>query len=289
MVSIATRAKASLPSGMRRWLKRLLRGYHATFYRFTPADLTRALQQLGVVPGDVLMVHPGFDQFLGFQGSPQDVVRALQDAVGAAGTLVMPTIPFRGTAIEYARTDPLFDARSTVSRMGLITEVFRRSRGVVRSLHPTHSVAAWGRRAGALIADHEGAETPCGRLSPYGKLLDYDGKILLAGVSANTMTFCYFVGEELEPRLAVPVLTRETYPMRWRDGHGAVRVSHVRLYSSRLSHDLGPVVSALRRRGQWEERRVGRLRLVLLRAREVYRAAVDLALKGVLVRERPMA
>ena len=277
-----------LPPGVKRGLKRLVRAYHRRFYPFTPTDLKRALLQLGVVPGDVLMVHSAFDHFVGFQGGPVDVIRTLQQAVGAGGTLLMPTIPFRGTAVEYALGEPVFDVRQTVSRMGLITEVFRRSPGVVRSIHPTHSVAVWGSRADATVAGHEQAETPCGRLTPYGRLLEYDGKILLAGVPANTMTFCYFVAEQLEPRLAFPVLTPETYPMRWKDGDGTIRVSNLRLFSRRLDHDLSALVGELTRRKQWREQRVGRLRLMLLRAREVYDAAAALADRGMFVRERPV-
>jgi len=272
---------------VKRRVKQLVRAYYRTFFAFTPADLHSALQELGVVPGDVLMVHSAFDRFFGVRGGPLDVIRTLQEAVGPGGTLLMPTIPFLGTAVEYARGDPLFDAHNTVSRMGLITELFRRSPGVVRSLHPTHSVAASGGRAAALIADHERADTPCGRFTPYGRLLEYDGKILLAGVPANTMTFCYFVAEELEPRLAIPVLTRETYPLRWKDRNGTVQLSNVRLFSERLDHDLRPLVRELQRRGAWRERRVGRVPLVVLRAREVYDAALALADRGMFVRERP--
>ena len=286
--AIRAAASAVLPSRIKRWLKRLVRSYHRVFRAFTPVDLKNALLKLGIVPGDVVMVHSAFDSFLGFQGGPVDVIRALQEVVGAGGTLMMPTIPFQGTAVEYARGDPVFDVRQTVSRMGLITEVFRRAPGVVRSIHPTHSVAVWGSRTDAIIAGHEHAETPCGRGTPYGRLLECDGKILLAGVPANTMTFCYFVAEELEPRLAVPVLTRETYPMRWTDRDGTVQVSNVRLFSVRLDHDLSPLVRELKRRDAWRERRVGRLPLVLLRAREVYDAAAALADRGMFVRERPI-
>src|SRR5437016_4170572 len=110
-----------LPPGVKRGLKRLVRAYRRRFYPFTPTDLKRALLQLGVVPGDVLMVHSAFDHFVGFQGGPVDVIRTLQQAVGAGGTLLMPTIPFRGTAVEYALGEPVFDVRQTVSRRGLIT------------------------------------------------------------------------------------------------------------------------------------------------------------------------
>jgi aminoglycoside 3-N-acetyltransferase len=278
----------ALPPGIKRRLKRLVRAYHQTFYSFTPGDLKRVLLELGVLPGDVLMVHSAFDRFLGFQGGALEVIRTLQEVTGAEGTLLMPTIPFRGTAIEYALTDPIFDAQRTVSMMGLITEVFRRSPGVARSLHPTHSVAGWGTRVDAIIAGHERAETPCGRRTPYGKLLEVDGKILLAGVPANTMTFGYFVAEELEPRLSMRVLTQEAYPLRWRDRGGSVQVSHVRLFSPRLDHDLSHLVRELKRRRQWHERRVGSLHLVLLRAREVYDAAVALTDRGTFLRERAL-
>ncbi len=284
---VATVARA-LPPAVKRRLKQVLRAYHRTFFGFTPADLRRALRRLGVVPGDVLMVHSAFDRFSGFHGGPIDVVQVLQDAVGTTGTLLMPTIPFQGSAIDYARGDPVFDARHTVSRMGLITELFRRAPGVVRSLHPTHSVAAWGCRAETLVAGHEQAGTPCGRQTPYGRLLEHDGKILLAGVPANAMTFGYAVVEELEPRLAFPVLTRAAYPLRWKDEDGIVRVANVRLFSPHLNHDVTPLVAELKRRRAWRERRVGRVPLVLVRARDVYDAGIALEQRGLFPR-RPAA
>ena len=54
-------------------------------------------------------------------------------------------------------------------------------------------------------------------------------------------------------------------------------------HASRLA-----LVGELTRRKQWREQRVGRLRLMLLRAREVYDAAAALADRGMFVRERPV-
>src|SRR2546429_4267019 len=170
------------------------------------------------------MVHSAFDRFSGFQSGPNAVIRVLLDAVGTTGTLVMPTIPFQGSAIDYARSDPVFDARHTMSRMGLITELFRRAPGVARSLHPTHSVAAWGCRAETLIAGHEQADTPCGRHTPYGRLLEHDGKILLAGVPANTMTFGYFVVVGSAPLLPFPAFSGALDPLPLKDHDGVFLV-----------------------------------------------------------------
>ena len=285
---LVTAASQVLPVGVKARLKLLFRAYVRAFYAFTPADLKDALVRVGVVAGDFLMVHSSFDRFAGFRGGPLEAIRALQDVVGPRGTLMMPTLPFGGSAIEYAVRDVVFDVRQTASSMGLITEVFRRSPGVVRSLHPTHSVAVWGNNVDAIVAGHHVAETPCGRPTPYGRLLEYDGKILFAGVPVSTMTFFHFVEEELEPRMPFPVFAPEGYALRWKDEAGAVGVSRMRLFSLRLAghRDLNPLASELQRRKQWREWRVGRLGLILLRARDVYDATFALAERGVFCYER---
>src|SRR3989449_7833945 len=269
-------------------LKRLQRAYVRTFWAFTAADLCNALQRLGVERGDFLMVHSSFDKFLGFRGGPGEAIRALQDVVGPRGTLMMPTLPFTGSAIEYTSRDLVFDVRRTASRMGFITEVFRRGPEVVRSLHPTHSVAVWGNNVDAIVAGHHVAETPCGRPTPYGRLLEYDGKILFAGVPVSTMTFFHFVEEELEPRMPFPVFAPEGYALRWKDEAGAVGVSRMRLFSLRLAghRDLNPLASELQRRKQWREGGRGRPGLILLRAPDGYDAHFPFGERGVFFFER---
>ena len=142
MTTIATRIVALVPKGpkerLKGWRKRLRLVYVRRWRAFGPDDLLAALRRLGITPGDVLMVHSSFDRFAGFSGKPTDVLRVLQDAVGPTGTLLMPTLPFTGTAVEYVSRGEIFDVRRTPSRVGLLTELFRRSPGVVRSVHPTH-------------------------------------------------------------------------------------------------------------------------------------------------------
>jgi aminoglycoside 3-N-acetyltransferase len=66
--------------------------------------------------------------------------------------------------------------------------MFRQMPGVLRSLHPTHSVAAVGPLATWLTAGHEECSTPCGVDSPYAKLLVRDGRILFLGVGLQSNT-----------------------------------------------------------------------------------------------------
>src|SRR5688572_10370238 len=128
-------------------LRQAWRIYVRTFQSFSSAHLATAVSALGLNGGDTVLVHSSYDAFQGFAGKPTDVITVLQDIIGAQGVLMMPTLPFTGTAVDYVRSDPVFDVKRTPSRMGLLTELFRRRGDVLRSVHPTHSVAVWGRAA----------------------------------------------------------------------------------------------------------------------------------------------
>lgn len=148
------------------------------------ARLADGLQKLGVRRGGVLLVHSSLSK-LGFvPGGAAAVISGLQDALGPDGTLLMPAHTWEW----MNRGLRVFDARSTPGCVGTIAEHYRQMRGVLRSLHPTHSVAARGRRAAEMLAGHELAETPCGEGTPYARLLEADGQILLLGATLDSNT-----------------------------------------------------------------------------------------------------
>ena len=150
----------------------------------TADRLAGGLTALGVRPGGVLMVHSSLKS-LGFvPGGPETVIAGLRKALGPEGTLVMPTHTWEWMG-KGLRT---FDAQKTPSCVGTITEVFRGLPGVVRSLHPTHSVAAIGARADWIVEGHENAATPCGEGTPYAKVIEEGGQILFLGCGLDRNT-----------------------------------------------------------------------------------------------------
>lgn len=82
---------------------------------------------------------------------------------------MMPSFPFSGTTAKYLATDPVFDRDRTPSASGLLSEMFRRMPGTLRSLHPTHPCVALGSRSTELIDGSEQAQTPFGDDSTYGR------------------------------------------------------------------------------------------------------------------------
>ena len=56
----------------------------------TRAHLVRQLLDMGVQPGGVLVVHTAFSKVRPVEGGPEGLIAALREALGPAGTLVMP-------------------------------------------------------------------------------------------------------------------------------------------------------------------------------------------------------
>ena len=233
-------------------------------------------------PGEVILVHCSYDAFRAYGGRPSDVVDVLQRAVGPHGGVMMPTLPFTGTAVDWANANPIVDLRRTPSRMGLVSEIFRRSPDVVRSIHPTHPVAAWG-GAAALVGEHSAASTPCGENSPYHRLLESDGRLVMLGAGIETLTFFHTVESVLEKDLPQSPFTRETYELRTIAEDGREYVTRTRLFDPAVSRrrNLARLLPQLTADGAWKRVRLGRLRIESVRAREFLDTTTALAQRGI--------
>ncbi|MDD3927154.1 MAG: AAC(3) family N-acetyltransferase [bacterium] len=136
------------------------------------------LLELGVEQGDRVLVHSSLAALGKVDGGADTVIDALLEAVSPEGLVVMPTFACK----------PPFDRRSSATPLGAIADRFWRRSQAVRSLHPTHSVAAIGRGAAELVAGHEQAPTAYAEGTPYYKLARSGGKVLLMGVDQDRNT-----------------------------------------------------------------------------------------------------
>jgi aminoglycoside 3-N-acetyltransferase len=162
----------------------------------TQSSIAADLAALGVQPGMVLVVHASFKSLGEVIGGPVAVILALEEVLGPAGTLVMPTFtaditepanwvnpPVPTSWWEPIRAHlPAYDPSLTPTyHMGWIAETFRKQAGVLRSANPDTSFAAWGRHAHTVTANH--AVAPLfGEQSPLARVYDLDGHVLLLGV-----------------------------------------------------------------------------------------------------------
>ena len=164
------------------------------------AQLLELLQELGFRPGASVMVHSAFSHIKRRVPniSPERLIRLLQDLLGPEGTLLMPTFAFRGRQSHYVDSHSNFDVRSTPSAVGILTEVFRKMPDVIRSYHPTHAVAGWGRHARELLSTHHLGGT-FGVKSPFYRLREFDGIVVGLGRRYRYSFTITHVAEELNP------------------------------------------------------------------------------------------
>ena len=179
----------------------------------TKKDIVGALRTLGLPAGSMVLVHSSLSSMGWVEGGAETVIDALLEAAGPAGTVIVPTLT--GTEQDSFEHPPVFDPRVSPCWTGTIPETFRRRPVAVRSRHPTHSVACIGPAADRLIRGHEYCATPCAADSPYGRLAEEGGSILLLGVTHDSNTCLHMVEEmarvpyHMQNRPAVARVARE--------------------------------------------------------------------------------
>lgn len=157
----------------------------------TYESLADDLAKSGIKRGDTLLVHSSMKSIGEVEGRADTVLDVFMDYFRDDGLFAMPTL----TWSNVNAAQPIYDVRETKSVVGLLPELFRKREGVVRSLHPTHSLAAYGRNADAFTEGHERFDSPAGPFSPWRRLLLANAKIMFLGTGIGCNTFLHGVEE----------------------------------------------------------------------------------------------
>lgn len=248
--TVLRRAPTPLLRRLRRLQRSRARLRHRIRSRLSPlevgrGDIVAALRQAGLQPGDDVFFQSAMSPFGQIGGGPAAVLDALDEVVGSEALVAMPAFSFQGSVLEYLRDDPCFRLRSTPSAMGAVSERFRQLPGTARSLHPTHSVAARGPGADALVAGHEHAATPFGAGTPFAGMLERGMVQVWFGTGMHAFTLYHTFECLLGDRFPIPVFLPEPAQVRCEDADGA------ELTVSTLVHD--PEVASRRIRSRARE------------------------------------
>jgi len=246
-------------------------------------QLLGALRGLGVRDGDNVLLHSAYAAHHGFRGSVEALTDVFIDAVGPSGHLLMVSLPYRSSSLQYLeqQTRP-FDVRRTPSMMGLVSEFFRRRPDVLRSLHPTHPVLVRGPRAEWYVAGHENCLYPCGPDTPFARLAEDDGMAVFLNVPFATFTFFHhlehLVSAELPFRLYTD--TPRHVPVIDRDGRPASVDTYVYAPEAIRRRRFEVLERALRRRDLIVRRRIGNTRIEAIRVRAAIACLREMSLAG---------
>jgi aminoglycoside N3'-acetyltransferase len=150
-----------------------------------PHELVTQLKALGILPGDVVMVHSSMRKVGPVVGGAAGMLEAMQQAVTSEGTLLM---------VLSADEDEPFDALTSpvdIEDMGILAEVFRTHPGTLVNDHAADRFAALGRDASFLLNP-----TPLhdyhGPGSVLERLTERDGKVLRLGANPDTVTLTHY-------------------------------------------------------------------------------------------------
>jgi aminoglycoside 3-N-acetyltransferase len=226
---VIRKAAARLPRRVRDALRRARRSYRSARYRvgarlwplrLDADDVERALREVRVNEGDSVFMQSRMSAFGTFEDGPQTVLEGLRRAVGPEGLVAMAAFPLTGPAIEHLVREPVFDVRETPSRMGAISEAFRRAPGTVRSIHPTHSIVAAGPGAAELVAGHEATPTAFGEGTPFRRLIDRNALQVYFGSGTAPLTMYHAFECAREPPFPLDVFADRVFEVPCLDPAG---------------------------------------------------------------------
>jgi len=200
------------------------------------------LERIEVPPDGVLVVHSAIAKLSRNGFRAEAMIESLLGYM-SKGTVVMPTMTWRTVTPER----PVWDEVATASHTGVLTEIFRTHFAAARSIHPTHSVAAYGPQAQRLLARHHLDDTPVSANSPYGLMRDLSAYVLLLGVGLDSCTAIHLAEEALAPEVYLrPIDQAEQYECR--DRHGLVHQVRTRRHW-RLDRDFPKFGPSLEHKG----------------------------------------
>ncbi|MEK9495448.1 aminoglycoside 3-N-acetyltransferase [Photorhabdus sp. P32] len=164
--------------------------------------LKQQLSNLGLHKNDDVMVHASIRNLGTCINGPDDVIAAILETIGSSGTLLSyvnwnqnyeDAVDENGYLSEKIKVDITpFDAKFSraSSDHGILAEFIRTYPGSLRSGNPGASVSAIGKRA-KWYTDNHSLQYGYGDNSPFAKLVEQKGKILMLGAPYDTMSLLH--------------------------------------------------------------------------------------------------
>lgn len=235
------------------------------------SSLRNDLVAMGLKPADRILVHSSLRAVGPIEDGAEGLIRLLTDVLDQ-GALIMPAHTWETINAK----NPRFYHATSPSCVGVLSEVYRTTPGVIRSAHPTHSNSGWGKGVEAMLRDQEKLNTPCGLSSTYGRLGEEGYKIVLVGVDFARNTAVH----GLEERALVPGrLTEQAEPLEVAFADGTVVPSPQFRHTGPGSDRYPRIQPYLFERGLLHRAKLGQADVLWMDAAPMFDAVVDVLKK----------
>ena len=155
-------------------------------------DLIWDIKNAGIKSDEKLMIHSSLRSVGKISGGATTLVNAFINVMND-GLLIFPT----HTWATIQKDEMVFDNDLSDSCVGALTNVARKMPGFKRSMHPTHSVCAYGKGRDEYLALDLDAKTPASPNGCFGALKNMNAKILFLGAPLSKNTFVHSIEEEM--------------------------------------------------------------------------------------------
>ena len=173
------------------------------------------LVKLGIMDGDCILLHSSLKSIGYVEGGANTVIDALIERISSLGTLVVPTYPLLGTMLNTClRKDYIFDLSKPSTTIGVIPSVFLTYKNTISSIHPTHSMSAFGKNAKFVTESHHIGNETYGKNSPWAKIIELNGKILGIGISLAWHTIYHYVEDIMGEEFPIKVKLEQSYKIK---------------------------------------------------------------------------
>ncbi len=159
----------------------------------TKKDILSFLEDCGIKHDDKVTMHCSLRAIGTIENGADGLIDAFCEYL-TEGLFIVPT----HTWANVNKDNPVFDVRTTEPCIGTLPKVAAFRPDGIRSLHPTHSVAVFGKGAADYIKGEENSATPAPMGGCLSRLYEDNGKILLVGVGHERNTYIHAVDERYD-------------------------------------------------------------------------------------------
>lgn len=185
---------------------------------------------MGIQPNDTVLIHISLKSVGEVEGGADGLIDAFCEYL-TDGLFLVPTHTWNNVNAD----NPHYDVRTSVPCIGTVPRLAAFRKDGIRSLHPTHSIWAYGKDAERFIRGEENASSPAPVGFCWDRLADMGAKILLIGVTHNRNTFIHSIDE----RMNLPDrISANPYEVTIVDHNGNSIIRSMRPHSCSKTNDV---------------------------------------------------
>lgn len=260
--------------------------------KYSADDLLAEMCKMGMKNGSVVFIHSSMTEFYNYTGTAVELIDKIIEVIGKEGTLMMPAYPNSKKALfkTALETDEVvFEVNNTPSGAGYLTEVFRKYKGVSRSINLQHSVCVYGKSANYFVNEHHLSEVAWDEFSPYFKLGQINGLIFSLGLESYLRNTTIIHCTESALRHTYKYFASffgENISYKYLDKNNNVGVHEI----------IVPIKGAVRSKAvikkhfdlsRFKRSKISNLNIEMVESRYMFKRCIELAEKGISIYSQP--